>query len=107
MRVSYSTPSAFIAATASPRALNCWADSTCRGLSRVDSMTESTSSAYSGDSRSDSHRLAVQGGQRAHLVDLDGRESGSVEIPAGRELAAGVGWSPDGGLLATVRWIGQ
>jgi hypothetical protein len=52
----------------------------------------------------DSRRLAVQVGQEAHLIDLDGHESGSVHITAGRELAANVGWSPDGGFLATVPW---
>src|SRR5258707_8477914 len=52
----------------------------------------------------DSRRLAVQVGQEAHLIDLDGRESGSVHITVGRELAANVGWSPDGGFLATVPW---
>ncbi|SCG39405.1 hypothetical protein [Micromonospora inositola] len=52
----------------------------------------------------DSRRLAVQVGQEAHLIDLDGRESGSVHITAGRELAANVGWSPDGRFLATVPW---
>ncbi|MET8835937.1 hypothetical protein ABZV78_18725 [Micromonospora sp. NPDC004540] len=53
----------------------------------------------------DSRRIAVQVGQVAHLIDLDGREHGSVQIPSGRELAAEVGWSPDGRLLATVPWI--
>lgn len=52
----------------------------------------------------DSSRLAVQVGQEAHLIDLDGRESGSVHIAAGRELAGNVGWSPDGKFLATVPW---
>ncbi|MFC4150007.1 hypothetical protein ACFO0M_27455 [Micromonospora mangrovi] len=53
----------------------------------------------------DSRRLAVQVGQTAHLVALDGRELGSVAIPTGRELAAEVGWSPDGTFLATVPWL--
>ncbi|MEU5723501.1 hypothetical protein [Micromonospora sp. NPDC047738] len=53
----------------------------------------------------DSRRLAVQVGQTAHLVDVDGREYGSVPIPRGRELAADVGWSPDGTFLATVPWL--
>ncbi|MEU7848280.1 hypothetical protein AB0B69_12785 [Micromonospora parva] len=53
----------------------------------------------------DSRRLAVQVGQTAHLIDLDGREYGKVQIPAGRELAAEVGWSPDGRFLATEQWI--
>jgi hypothetical protein len=44
-------------------------------------------------------------GQTAHLVDLDGRELGRVQIPSGRELAAEVGWSPDGTFLATVPWL--
>jgi hypothetical protein len=52
----------------------------------------------------DSRRLAVQVGQQAHLLDLDGRQSGSVRIGGGRELAANVGWSPDGRFLATVPW---
>ncbi|GAA4685730.1 hypothetical protein [Phytohabitans rumicis] len=52
----------------------------------------------------DSGRLAVQVGQEAHLIDLDGRGSGTVPIPGGRELAAGAGWSPDGRFLATVPW---
>ncbi|PZF96246.1 WD40 repeat domain-containing protein [Micromonospora deserti] len=55
----------------------------------------------------DSRRLAVQVGQKAHLVDLDGREYGTVQIAEGRELAANVGWSPDGGFLATVPWISE
>ncbi|GAA2615988.1 hypothetical protein GCM10010399_53680 [Dactylosporangium fulvum] len=54
----------------------------------------------------DSRRLAVQVGQEVHLIDLDGRESGSVHITVGRELAANVGWSPDGRFLATVPWAG-
>ena len=53
----------------------------------------------------DSRRLAVQVGQTAHLIDLDGREYGSVHISRGRELAAGVGWSPDGRFLATMPWL--
>jgi dipeptidyl aminopeptidase/acylaminoacyl peptidase len=53
----------------------------------------------------DSRRLAVQVGQEAHLIDLDGREYGNVDIAVGRELAAGVGWSPDGRFLATVPWL--
>ena len=36
---------AFMAATASPRAFFCWAESIWRGFSRVDSMTETTSKA--------------------------------------------------------------
>ena len=39
MRSSYSMPSRFIAATASPRARNCCCESTGRGSSRVASMT--------------------------------------------------------------------
>ncbi|MEV0717440.1 hypothetical protein [Asanoa sp. NPDC050611] len=35
---------------------------------------------------------------------LDGREYGGVDIAAGRELAAEVGWSPDGRFLAAVPW---
>ncbi|MEV4539667.1 hypothetical protein AB0J82_38420 [Asanoa sp. NPDC049518] len=50
----------------------------------------------------DSRRLAVQVGQTAHVIALDGRESNKLDIPAGRELAADVGWSPDGRFLATV-----
>jgi dipeptidyl aminopeptidase/acylaminoacyl peptidase len=55
----------------------------------------------------DSRRLAVQVGQEAHLIDLDGREFGNVDIAVGRELADGVGWSPDGRFLATVPWISE
>ena len=51
-------PSAFIAATASPRALCSWADSTCRGWSKVDSITDTASSAYVSDSWSSSSRAA-------------------------------------------------
>ena len=43
IRSSYSRPSAFISATASPRALNCWASKTARGSSNVASTTETTS----------------------------------------------------------------
>ncbi|WP_238013689.1 WD40 repeat domain-containing protein [Dactylosporangium sp. AC04546] len=50
----------------------------------------------------DGGRLAVQVDQRVQLFELDGRSIGTVEIPAGRELAAGVGWTPDGRFLATV-----
>ncbi|MEU7751215.1 hypothetical protein [Micromonospora sp. NPDC049171] len=53
----------------------------------------------------DSRRLAVQVGQAAHLIDIDGHEYGSVQITAGRELAANVAWSPDGRFLATVPWL--
>ncbi len=45
IRWSYSIPSAFIWATASPRAFFSWAESTWRGFSRVASITETTSSA--------------------------------------------------------------
>jgi hypothetical protein len=45
MRWSYSMPSRFIAATASPRAMNCCCDSTGRGSSSVASITLTTSSA--------------------------------------------------------------
>lgn len=50
----------------------------------------------------DSGRLAVQVGQTVHLLGPDGREYGTAAVPAGRRLAAGVGWSPDGRLFATV-----
>ncbi|MFC4022024.1 hypothetical protein ACFOW4_29370 [Micromonospora sp. GCM10011542] len=53
----------------------------------------------------DSRRLAVQVGQQARLIDLEGREYGNVPVAAGRELAADVGWSPDGRFLATVPWL--
>ncbi|MFE9693223.1 hypothetical protein [Micromonospora sp. NPDC005806] len=53
----------------------------------------------------DSRGLAVQVGQQAHLIDVDGREYGNVPIPSGRELAAEVGWSPDGRFLATMPWL--
>jgi dipeptidyl aminopeptidase/acylaminoacyl peptidase len=52
----------------------------------------------------DGRRLAVQVGQTAHLIDLAGRETATVPLPKGRELAAGVGWTPDGAFLATVPW---
>ncbi len=58
MRSSYSTPSAFIAATASPRALFCWAARIWRGSSSVDSTTDTMSSAYDGDSGSSSSNAA-------------------------------------------------
>ncbi|MGW1059155.1 hypothetical protein [Micromonospora rubida] len=67
----------------------------------VPEITPAWTAAFAPDSR----RLAVQVGQQAHLVDLDGRGIGSIEIPAGRELAADVGWSPDGRFLATVPWF--
>ena len=63
-------PSAFISATASPRALNSCAASTWRGSSRVASITDSTSSGYVG-------RLPVQqldGGQRERRQRLVERE---------------------------------
>ncbi|MEH1168472.1 hypothetical protein V6V47_24110 [Micromonospora sp. CPCC 205539] len=55
----------------------------------------------------DGRHLAVQVAQKVHLIDLDGREYGSVPMTAGRELAANVGWSPDGRFLATVPWIAE
>ncbi|MEV4480103.1 hypothetical protein [Micromonospora coxensis] len=67
----------------------------------VPAMKPAWTAAFAPDSR----RIAVQVGQVAHLVDLAGREYGTVQIPRGRELAAEVGWSPDGGFLATVPWI--
>ncbi|SCF28230.1 hypothetical protein [Micromonospora mirobrigensis] len=54
----------------------------------------------------DGRRLAVQVGQEAHLIDLTGREYARVPVPAGRELAAEAGWTPDGAFLATVPWLG-
>ena len=60
-------PSAFIAATASPRALKRCADSTCRGSSSVASSTDSTSSAYVGDSRSSSSSAASANGDSGWL----------------------------------------
>ncbi|WP_155385695.1 WD40 repeat domain-containing protein [Catellatospora paridis] len=67
----------------------------------VPSIAPAWTAAFAPDSR----RLAVQVGQHAHLLDVDGREYGTVELPAGRELAADVGWSPDGEFLATVPWL--
>ncbi|MER7008980.1 hypothetical protein ABT297_38880 [Dactylosporangium sp. NPDC000555] len=55
----------------------------------------------------DSRRLAVQVGRTVHLLDLDGRESGTIKIRDDRELVANVGWSPDGRFLATVPWRGD
>ena len=52
-------PSAFIAATASPRALLRCAETTCRGSSSVDSSTDRTSSGYVGESRSSSSNAAT------------------------------------------------
>jgi hypothetical protein len=52
----------------------------------------------------DSDRLAVQVGREAHLIDLNGQETGRVHIPIGQELAANVGWTPDGAFLATMSW---
>ncbi len=55
MRSSYSSPSAFMRATASPRALKRCAEMICRGSSSTDSMTDTTSSAcvgLAGSSRS-------------------------------------------------------
>jgi hypothetical protein len=48
MRCSYSMPSAFICATASPLAWLRWAASTWRGSSSVASITETRSRAYVG-----------------------------------------------------------
>ncbi len=42
IRSSYSSPSAFISATASPRASLAWAISTGKGSSRIASTTDST-----------------------------------------------------------------
>ncbi|MEV4619213.1 hypothetical protein AB0J74_10970 [Asanoa sp. NPDC049573] len=66
----------------------------------VPALTAVWTAAFAPDSR----RLAVQVGQTAHLVDIDGRAAATVDIAAGRELAADVGWSPDGQFLATVPW---
>ncbi|WP_405117123.1 hypothetical protein OG559_26720 [Micromonospora sp. NBC_01405] len=66
----------------------------------VPALTPAWTAAFAPDSR----RLAVQVGQRAHLIGLDGRETGRIDIPSGRELAADVGWSPDGRFLATAPW---
>ena len=63
IRSSYSMPSAFISATASPRALNCCAESTGRGSSRVASMTETTSSAWVGESGSSTSNAASAKGE--------------------------------------------
>ena len=62
IRSSYSIPSDFIAATASPRALYSWAEMTCRGSSRVASIIDTTSSAYVGDSRSSRSSAASANG---------------------------------------------
>ena len=67
IRSSYSTPSAFISATASPRALNCWAISTWRGSSRIASMTETTSRAWVGDSGSRTSNAARASGASGWL----------------------------------------
>ncbi|SCE72094.1 hypothetical protein GA0074695_0579 [Micromonospora viridifaciens] len=71
------------------------------GSTEVPAIKPAWTAAFAPDGR----RLAVQVGQEAHLIDLDGREYGSVPIPSGRELAADVGWSPDGSYLATVPWL--
>jgi hypothetical protein len=74
------------------------------GLStEVPALEPAWTAAFAPDSR----RLAVQVGQRAHLIDISGRESATVDIAAGRELAAEVGWSPDGQYLATVPWLAE
>ena len=81
-------PSAFIAATASPRALNCWAHSTWRGSSRVASSTESTSSGVR-------RGLAVeqlergQGERRQRLVEREvGLQVDGRAAPCGRRRRA-------------------
>ena len=82
-------PSAFIAATASPRALNCCADSTCRGSSSVDSMTDSDVEGVAG-------RLPVeqldrgQGERRQRLVEreVELQVDGEPDQPA---LVVGLG----------------
>ena len=56
-------PSAFIAAIASPRAFFCWAERICRGFSSVDSITDTTSRAYDGDSGSSSSSAARAKGE--------------------------------------------
>ncbi|GIF49180.1 WD40 repeat protein [Asanoa ferruginea] len=69
----------------------------------VPTLQPAWTAAFAPDSRS----VAVQVGQRAHLIDLSGAEQATVDIPAGRELAAEVGWSPDGQFLATVPWLAE
>ncbi|MFI5910336.1 WD40 repeat domain-containing protein [Dactylosporangium sp. NPDC051541] len=54
----------------------------------------------------DSARMAVQEGERVHLLRLNGAEDRVVSVGAGRGLAPRAGWSPDGRLLATVPWDG-
>jgi hypothetical protein len=66
----------------------------------VAALKPASAAAFAPDSR----RLAVQVGQTAHVIDLDGRETGNVRVPSGRGLAANVAWSPDGRFLATVPW---
>ena len=62
IRSSYSSPSRFIASTASPRALERCADNTGRGFSRIDSITDSASNGYSGDSTSSRSTAASANG---------------------------------------------
>ena len=79
IRSSYSMPSAFIAATASPRALNRCADSTGRGPSRVASISETTSSG----------------------VGLGRRDRGCPARPAPAATAAGPARSPAAGRMVS------
>ena len=78
-------PSAFIAATASPRALLRCADSTWRGSSSVDSRTDSTSSGYVGESRSSSSSAATANVDSGWLSAKSGWRStvSATERPSG------------------------
>ena len=75
-------PSAFIAATASPRAFLRWACTTWRGSSSVASSTESTSRAYVGEVRSSSSSAATANGDSGWLRAKSGcRSIGEPHLP--------------------------
>lgn len=67
------------------------------GSTEVAAAAPAWTAAFAPDSR----RLAVQVGVTVHVLDLDGTETATIELPADRQLVGDVGWSPDGTLLAT------
>ncbi|MNW53836.1 hypothetical protein D3C74_314130 [compost metagenome] len=83
MRSSYSYPSAFMAATASPRARCCCATSTWRGSDSVASRTETTSSACVGDSTSSRSSAASAKGDNGWL-SANSRGRSTVRRTVGR-----------------------